>query len=585
MQPRPEHVFDDPRGVHGRRDDPRPRREGAARGLERGRRAIHGHVRRLQFRDEQESCVRFGPDEIRPPGRRHSDEHRVLLRHIGEIRLERLLDFVYLHAHQHPQRVTRHVVRRLRRPAGIQAQVRILLGLEHRFRERAVRLRGLDHPGARRVLASAGGERRARGVDFDLAGAHDVEQLLGLERIALLPRNDERVRRGRAVHPVRLHFVKVLEPRGSVLRDVRHPGERDRVAVLDDLPQVPVVPPIRQRKIPARFLRAERSIADVRIGEVDAGDLAEDARLAVVDHVLARRRPQVVARVIFDAGLALRHERRRHREPDVDVLLREDRMDVRVVRIVERRHEDPRLHGPHLVHVVRDLRLVVVLDLDGEPRLLLREHEPVAVVVVAGVLVIQVRIHAVERRPLRLVPVVDDEHLAVGVLRRHDQDDKIVEDLSDVGAAIGREPVRDFGDRLRVADFRRVDRAVEEVKRASLLREPFRLRVRQPAGIREPPVDRDQPIEFRKVFRRADRRQHVRIAHRRLAELLEPDAIRRRGEVLEVLDDLRIARQLAVGADVETEELVGRLRGALLRASGRERAHERDADGGGAGET
>ena len=67
-------------------------------------------------------------------------------------------------------------------------------------------------------------------------------------------------------------------------------------------------------------------------------------------------------------------------------------MDVDVVRLLERRHEDARSGRALLMHVVRDRRLVGVLHLlDHQPRFFLREHEPVAVVVVARVLVIQVR--------------------------------------------------------------------------------------------------------------------------------------------------------------------------------------------------
>ena len=59
--------------------------------------------------------------------------------------------------------------------------------------------------------------------------------------------------------------------------------------------------------------------------------------------------------------------------------------------------------GALLVHVVRDDRLVLVLhQLDVHARFLLREHEPVAVVVVADVLVIQVR----DRRGCSCVPFV-----------------------------------------------------------------------------------------------------------------------------------------------------------------------------------
>ena len=211
----------------------------------------------------------------------------------------------------------------------------------------------------------------------------------------------------------------------------------------------------------------------------------------------------------------------------------------------------------------------------GEPRLLLREHEPVAVVVVPDVLVVQVRIGARERRPLGLVPVIDDQVLPVGILGGHQKDDDVVEDLLDVGAVVGRQPVRDLDQRLRVADFRRVDRAVDEVERAPFLRQPLRLGLGQPARIGQPPVDLDEPVQLRQVLRRADRRQHVRIPHRRLAALLELDAIGRLRQVLEVFDDLGIARELAVGADLDPEVLIGGLWPSGLQQQGNDGSAEK----------
>jgi hypothetical protein len=217
------------------------------------------------------------------------------------------------------------------------------------------------------------------------------------------------------------------------------------------------------------------------------------------------------------------------------------------------------------VHVVRDLGLVDVLDLlDRQPGLLLREHEPVAIVVMPRVLVVEVGVDATEWRIFGLVPVIDHQHLAVRILRRHDQDDEIIENLFDFGPLVRREPMGDLDDRLCVADLGRVNGAVEKVEGASLLRQTFRVRRRQAARIREPAVDLDQAVDPREVLGRADRREHIGIPHRRLSDLAEGDATGRVCEMLEVGDDLGIARQLAVGADGEAEELIGRLRAPAL---------------------
>ena len=205
-----------------------------------------------------------------------------------------------------------------------------------------------------------------------------------------------------------------------------------------------------------RLLPAERPAVGAlhRIGQVAVRDLGEDARLAVIDHVLSRRRPHVVLVLPRHAFLAFRQERVRHRLADRALLHAQQRVHVRIERLGERRHEDASAGAALLMHVVGDDRLVLVLDrLDVHARFLLREHEPVAVVVVPDVLVIEVGEHALERRALRLVPVIDDQHLAVGVLRRHHQHDAAVENLANLRAVVGRQPVNDVDDRLAVADF------------------------------------------------------------------------------------------------------------------------------------
>jgi hypothetical protein len=216
------------------------------------------------------------------------------------------------------------------------------------------------------------------------------------------------------------------------------------------------------------------------------------------------------------------------------------------------------------MHVVRDDRLVLVLDVfDVHARFFLREHEPVAVVVVADVLVVQVGIDALERRALRLVPVIDHQHLAVGILRRHHQDDAVVEDLAGLRIGGGRQAVDDVDDRLAVADFGRVNRGVDEIERLALGSEFLRFGLRSTTRIGEAPIDLDEPIEFRQVLGRTDPQQRIAVPHRRLAELLVLDAVGLLREQLEVVEDLWIARQLSVRADLESEILI-RVRNGLL---------------------
>ena len=132
-------------------------------------------------------------------------------------------------------------------------------------------------------------------------------------------------------------------------------------------------------------------------------------------------------------------------------------------------------------------------------------------------------------------------------------------------------------DGLAVGDFRGVDGRVDQVERLAFRRQLLRLPVRQPARIREAAVDLDQPIELREVLRGADAQQRVVVPHRRLADDLELHPIGLLGEQGEVLEDLRVAGEFAVGADLEAENCSGvrnRLRQGRRGQGQRKAGHE-----------
>ena len=321
---------------------------------------------------------------------------------------------------------------------------------------------------------------------------------------------------------------------------------------------------------------------DVGIGEVGAGDLGQNARLAVIDHVLARRRPQVVQVIGDDPLLAGGDERRRHRPADPGLPFQQERMDVRVVRVLVRRHEHPCAAGTHLVHVVGDLRLVLAVDVDGKPGLLLREHEPVAVVVVAGIALVQVRIDPVEPRALGGVPMIDDQDLAVRVLRRHQQHDGVVENLANLRGLLGCEPMGDVDDGLSRADLGRVDARVEKVERDTFPRQRLRPPLGESARIGQPVVDLDQPLEAIEVLPGTELHQHVRIAVGRRPAVLVLDPVRTIRQKLQVLEHARIPRELAIGANLEAEVLRRRRYGLRAGRAGKneEKRDDREqADG------
>ena len=106
----------------------------------------------------------------------------------------------------------------------------------------------------------------------------------------------------------------------------------------------------------------------------------------------ARRSPCVVRRVVRHADQALHGEAPCHRLAHLRNASREDGIDVRLDGIHVGRNEDARSVRALLMDVVHDLWMpLAVQRIDDHLRLDLRERIPVAVVVVAGVIVVQRR--------------------------------------------------------------------------------------------------------------------------------------------------------------------------------------------------
>jgi hypothetical protein len=205
---------------------------------------------------------------------------------------------------------------------------------------------------------------------------------------------------------------------------------------------------------------------------------------------------------------------------------------------------------------------VDVLDLlHVQAGLDLSEHEPVPVVIVARVLVIEVGIDAAIGRPFGLVPVVDHQHLAVGILGWHDQEHGVVQNLPDLGRVLGRETIHDERNGLAVSDLGRMNGGVEEVERPALVDERLRLVLGEPTRVGEAVLDLDETVEMTQVLGRAHRDENVVVSHRRLAQLFEQDPIGIGRDVLQVIDDARIGCHLPVGPEPEPEKPLGSLDG------------------------
>ena len=230
---------------------------------------------------------------------------------------------------------------------------------------------------------------------------------------------------------------QVFAPDGGV---VQARFQRDQL-VIDDVAQLPRAARPRLQIIPAALLRvvAEGSLVELielhgdRRRQPRAGRFGQNAHAAVKRLVVARwasrnRRTEwmempVLPAAVRSAAIAV---------PIMFISCIRIGVDIRLDGVEPRRHEHARRGRSLLVHVVDDLRMPDVVQLrDGQPRFRLREDVPVAIVIVADILVIELRRRdAFVRRAQRLaIPVAHDVH-AVGIERGHQDEDRVLEDRS-----------------------------------------------------------------------------------------------------------------------------------------------------------
>ena len=175
------------------------------------------------------------------------------------------------------------------------------------------------------------------------------------------------------------------------------------------------------------------------------------------------------------------------------------------------------MRGPgrsHLVLVEPHLREPVVVDGAGDGlRLLLRQHEPVAVVVVADVVVVEPRHPAALVPRAEVLPVPLGLHdLPVGVDRRQEEEDHLVEAPLRLGVLGGGERVRPLHRHLRRADLGRVDVAGDEEEDLALADERLGLGLREAPRVGDPARDLLEALLVREVRLGRDRGQEEVLA-------------------------------------------------------------------------
>ena len=219
----------------------------------------------------------------------------------------------------------------------------------------------------------------------------------------------------------------------------------------------------------ARLLRPARLDLIGRRCNANACHLGEQPDLVVPPAGPGHRSlPEVgVGGVVDDAFLAGRLQRSCLRLAHDRVPAVNQRVHVLVDRIGGGHHEDARASRTHLVLVEPHGRKPVVpRDLRHVLALLLREHVHVAVVVVAGVRVIEDRQRArLVRRAEVPVEPVGDQDLAVGIQARHEQQDDVVENLPGGGRIVGRQVMHEIQGHLRRTHFGGVNAARRPARR------------------------------------------------------------------------------------------------------------------------
>ena len=152
--------------------------------------------------------------------------------------------------------------------------------------------------------------------------------------------------------------------------------------------------------------------------------------------------------------------------------------------------------------VVEDLRLPFARHPGRHPRLDLVDHVAVAVVVVADVLLVEEgrRGDFVRRAQVGAVPL-GDHRLTVGVDRRPQHEDHVVEDGGDFGVVVARyEVVGELDGVLVRRDFAGVQPAVDVDEGTAFVGERTGVGVGEAAGVGEAERDFAVPVQVAQVL-------------------------------------------------------------------------------------
>ena len=163
----------------------------------------------------------------------------------------------------------------------------------------------------------------------------------------------------------------------------------------------------------------------------------------------------------------------------------------------------------------------------------------------------------------------------------HGQNHEIVEKPHRLGVGAAHQLVDGFDQLMRAEHFGGMQSPVEPDDAFAFFRKGTRLLVGQPLGLRELPRNLLVALELLVVFRRRDDRHQLRAALSGLADLDHFHAVGLFVELLPVVDELCVGRELVVVADVEPEVLLRRRHGRcrLRRHTRGSQQRDRHSDG------
>ena len=229
---------------------------------------------------------------------------------------------------------------------------------------------------------------------------------------------------------------------------------------------------------------------------------------------------------------------------------------LRIRWIIKRRNEESRSVRALLVNVVDDLwKPLFPEQARDELGLFQVQHEPVAIVIVTGVVMIELgRFCSFVRRAQRLaIPVCDDVD-AIGIGRRNQQQDCVLEDLASLGILCSRQLIRELHRHLRSDDLSRVNRTGDRYDNFAVCDQLIALNgLRDLARICELLLNLFVFGQSQYILSRADNRYDQWSLQRRLAQRLNYDTIGSTVQSFEVVSDLRPVCYGAIVSGRESE--------------------------------